>query len=86
MDDNGFAIVPSLVKVAGGNVYLALLDICVQDSGEHYGTQFFFSKYGVVRQDELKKRLSKEECTAIFPYKYRPLVEIEDDYHECHYF
>lgn len=85
-EDNGFADVPARIKTQNGKVYLGLLYVCVEDSGENYGIQIFFKKYGVIPQEHFKKRLTKRESEGIIPYKYRPLIEIAGDIHRSDYF
>jgi len=48
--DEGFVLIPGVVHgKESGNVYLALLDLDLSSSGEHFGTEFF-CEHGVVSQ------------------------------------
>ncbi len=84
-EDGGSAYIPALLKAANGKIYLALLGICVRDSGEHYSTTIFLKK-GAIEQADFKNRLTKAAINSIFPYKYKPLVEIVGDIHQDQYF
>lgn len=84
--DKGFAIVPAWIKTDNEKKIIGLLHVCVQDSGEHYGTQFYFDKLGWVDQQEIRDHFSKEEIKKLFPYNYRPLIEIVGDIHTGSYF
>lgn len=86
VEDNGYVMVPAFVRTSAGKRYLALLDIDVSSSGEHWGTQVLFKKYYVVNQDNFEKVLSKKDFKTIFPYKYRPLITVVGDIHTDCYF
>ena len=75
--DDGFATVPGVIVGADGSVFVALLDICVMDSGEHYGTTIICEKGFVEQADETSKQIFK----PLFPYTYYPAVEIIGDIH-----
>lgn len=77
--DNGFALVPATLLTKGGTEYLALLNICVQDSGELYDVHIFHPKIGIVSQNDFEQKLDKEEYESMFPYKYKPLITIVGD-------
>lgn len=80
-EDEGFATVPALIRDAEGREYVGLIDVCVQDSGEHYGTTVFTIE-GVKTQGEEN---GFSDYVA-FPYKYKPLVKIVGDIHTSAYY
>lgn len=85
---DGFAMLMGEVITASGHKFHAVIEICVEDSGEHYGSSLIvlypednLVAYGTFPQDdpdlktyvaELKKRLPDFE---LFPYRYRYLDE-----------
>lgn len=81
VEDEGFATIPALVKDSEGREYVGLIDICVQDSGEHYGTSIFTVE-GVKDQ----KETVEFNRFVSFPYNYRPLVSIAGDIHTGAYY
>jgi len=77
----GFIMVTGEVQLADGSRYWALLEICEEDSGEHYGTGIV-TPGGLAFQDEenFLQELGKTR-EEVFPYKYRSLVQIPGDIH-----
>ena len=81
-EDEGFVMVPGVVKSKKtGKVRLALLDLDVSSSGEHYGTTFITEK-GIVQQGckDVPEHI-KEYMSELIPYEYCYTVDIEDDIH-----
>ncbi|MBO5126870.1 MAG: DUF4314 domain-containing protein [Clostridia bacterium] len=78
-DDYGFVTVPGVVKGEDGNVYVALLELDVSSSGEHWGT-VFFTPQGTVdgneNQDDAQEILHQ---IGVYDYWYTP--ELERDHH-----
>lgn len=79
-DDEGFAIVPSIIQTSKNKRYLGLIEVSVEDSGEHYDT-IFLTVNGAFHQGELSEQGKKN----MIPYEYRPLVEIVGDIHSEQY-
>lgn len=79
-DDEGFAIVPAIIQTSQNKRYLGLIEVSVEDSGEHYDTIFLTTR-GSFHQGEL----SEQDKQNIIPYQYRPLVEIVGDIHSNQY-
>jgi hypothetical protein len=79
-EDDGFALVPALIETYEKKQYIALIDVSVQDSGEHYDTIFFTHK-GLIHQEELKEN----GILDVVPYRYKPLIEILGDIHSEQY-
>jgi hypothetical protein len=79
-EDEGFAIVPAIIQTSQNKRYLGLIEVSVEDSGEHYDTIFLTVK-GAFHQGEL----SEKEKQSIIPYQYKPLVEIVGDIHVGQY-
>ena len=83
-EDEGFAEVPATILGNNGKEYVAILSLCIEDAGEHYGTIILHPKFGFLNQEDFNKKLSEEEIKNIIPYKYRPLITIARDHHEMH--
>ena len=73
----GMVTVPGVVETADGTVYVALIDIDVDSSGEHWGTAFFTPE-GIL-QDHDEESWSK--IRPFIPYKYWYAPTIENDCH-----
>ena len=86
----GFVIIPGVVRGRdNGNLCLALLEIDISSSGEHWGTNFL-CKYGVIEQgfDEKDANISSELAaeirkfiSAFIPYDYCYTATIPRDFH-----
>ena len=70
IDNGAFAMMTGKVRIADGTEYDALIELCVVDSGEHYGTGLWVDD-GVTFQDDddFLKRLGKT-AEQVFPYRY----------------
>ena len=81
-EDGDFILAPGLVRAEKtGKVRIALLDIDVSSSGEHWGTTFFTEK-GIFSQDD--KELSNEKDKMLdefIPYTYCYNISIPEDIH-----
>ena len=88
--DDGFVIIPGVVRGSqSGNVCLALLELDLSSSGEHWGTSYL-CKYGVIAQDGIEKVSNndsvlkaeiKEINAAYLPYDYGYTAMIPGDIH-----
>ncbi|MGV6935980.1 hypothetical protein ACWA2B_10740 [Paenibacillus sp. CMM36] len=80
--DKGYALIPAFIKNSIGNEYVGLVDICVLDGGELNAsqTQFLTNDYGWVTLERLREVISELELQFFFPFKYKPLIKIEDCY------
>jgi hypothetical protein len=75
-DDEGFAFVPAIIETEKGKTYVGLVELSIEDSGEHYDTIFFTDK-GIVYQHELKEK----GIADVVPYNYKTLVDVIGDIH-----
>jgi hypothetical protein len=57
-----------VVRLADGTEYPALLNLCMSDSGEHYGTWVHLDAVGWV---ELSPDVLGRSREQVFPYRYR---------------
>ena len=89
--DEGFVIIPGVVRGRdSGNMCIALLDLDLSSSGEHWGTSYL-CKYGVISQtgdnaalgDELKAQM-REMNAAFIPYDYCYTATLVSDIHIRH--
>lgn len=79
--DMGFVTVPAVVKVPDGSLYAALVDLDLESSGEHWGTQFI-TPIGVVDQSgDYKSEYAKSFVKSLIPYDYWYTVKYDDDIH-----
>ena len=71
-----------VVKFADGTMVHAVLDLCPEDSGEHYGTLFFVPHDGgqVVPQKDLLRVTGKPK-SEVFPYRYKYTGRLDRDHH-----
>ena len=76
-DGAGMVTVPGMVEVATGAKYVALLDIDVDSSGEHWGTTFI-TPAGVL-DDHEEKHWNLIKPFIPYKYWYTPCLE-----HDCH--
>ena len=69
---DGFCSKNALVRFADGTVCYAVVDLCHEDSGEHYGTLFFVPHDGgqVVDHQTLIEVTGKKQAD-LYPYKYK---------------
>lgn len=89
-EDDGFVVIPGVVRGReSGNVCLALLELDISSSGEHWGTSYL-CKYGVIAQggidkvsnnDSVLKSEIKEINAAYLPYDYGYTAIIPGDIH-----
>jgi len=81
-DDEGFVAIPGFVRGRdSGQLCLALLDIDLSSSGEHWGTTFF-CKYGVISQADFDKYPAAHEIVKqIGAYDYCYTATIPGDIH-----
>ena len=77
--DNGMVTVPGVVQAADGKLYVALLTLDAESSGEHWGTTFFTPK-GVL-SDYTEDPEIMAEIKKMCPYNYWYTVEMERDHH-----
>ena len=82
--DDGYVVIPGIVRsMKNGNMCLALLDIDLNSSGEHWGTDFL-CKYGMVSQggnEEQDKRITELVHNFYVPYDYCYTAVIPCDHH-----
>jgi len=82
--DEGFVTIPGVIKgTKTGNICLALLDLDLSSSGEHWGTHFL-CKYGVVEQGIFEgqdKRITELVGNFYQPYEYCYTASISVDHH-----
>ena len=79
--DEGFVIVPGVVCGRdSGKICIALLDLDLSSSGEHWGTSFL-CKYGVIAQDGVE-RVSNND--AVLKSEIREIVSIYLPYDYCY--
>jgi hypothetical protein len=80
--EDGFVVIPGVVRgKESGNIALALLDLDLSSSGEHWGTSFL-GKHGVVSQNEdAGTPAMKDIRSAIGSYDYCYSAEISGDIH-----
>lgn len=83
MEDN-FVIIPGVVQgIKSGNLCLALLEIDLSSSGEHWATSFL-TEYGVIPQAVnrgIKPQLTALMAKRYIPYDYCYTAQIPDDIH-----
>jgi len=88
--NKGFVVIPGVLRgINSGNMCLALLELDLSSSGEHWGTDYL-CKYGIISQDYnsalsdnkyvLKSEI-KEVNAAYLPYDYCYTAEIPGDIH-----
>jgi len=82
-DDGEFVLLPAVIKGKNtGELCVALVNIDLSSSGEHWGTDFL-TKYGVLRQGS--EDLTKEQRTFInqhyIRYQYFYTIGLENDIH-----
>jgi hypothetical protein len=81
--DDGYVVVPGVVRGReSGNVCLALLDLDLSSSGEHWGTDFL-CKYGVVTHSK-DSPAGKAMSNHIGVYDYCYTAKIPGDIHVSH--
>jgi len=88
--DDGFVLVPGVIRGReSGNMCLALLELDLSSSGEHWGTSYL-CKYGVVSQTaagndpetgEAAQAMAKEMNKAFIPYDYCYTAAVLGDIH-----
>ena len=82
--DEGFVTIPGVIKgTKTGNICLALLDLDLSSSGEHWGTHFL-CKYGIVEQGIFEgqdKRITELVGNFYQPYEYCYTASISVDHH-----
>lgn len=80
--DDGFIVIPGVVRgIKSGNMAIALLDLDLSSSGEHWGTSFL-CKHGVVSQSgDRNDPAVKDICSSIGSYEYCYTAEIPCDIH-----
>lgn len=81
-DEDGFVVVPGVLRGKdSGRLCLALFDLDLSSSGEHWGTAFL-CEHGVVSQNEIKDNpAAKATFKAIGPYDYCYTASIPGDIH-----
>ena len=74
-DDYGFVTVPGVVQGADGKPYVALLDLDVSSSGEHWGT-FFFTPEGTIDDQNISENMmAMRKQIGVYKYWYTPVLE-----------
>jgi hypothetical protein len=81
--DDDFVLVPGIVQAeVSGRICLALFELDLSSSGEHWGTQFL-SRYGVISFNDIES-LSYDErlfLNTLSPYDYAYTIKIPCDIH-----
>ena len=81
--DEGFVVLPGVVCIKESKqIYLALLELDLTSSGEHWGT-YFLCKYGVIVQGQegyTQPNIIKF-LEGVTPYDYRYTAVIPSDFH-----
>jgi hypothetical protein len=79
---NDFVVIPGVIRGReSGKMCIALLELDLSSSGEHWGTKYL-SKYGVIDQSgSNSKPLAKELNADYIPYYYGYTAVIPDDIH-----
>lgn len=80
---DGFSSMNGVVKFADGTIVYAIIDVCHEDSGEHYGCLFFVPHNGgqVVEQKHLLIATGKSK-DDVYPYKYKYTGQpLSNDHH-----
>lgn len=82
-EDMEFVIVPAVIKPDCGNeLFIGIVQFDLTSSGEHYGTDFFTSKYGVLNVDnEELSAEARQYLKKLHPYEYYPTVPFSGDIH-----
>ncbi|MBP1308918.1 hypothetical protein JOD82_001938 [Paenibacillus sp. 1182] len=82
VSDDGYALIPCFIKNSVGMEFVGLVDICVLDGGELNAecTQFLTKPYGWVTLSRMKEIATETELALFYPFKYKPLVNIEGCY------
>ena len=78
-----FILVPGIVQAAhSGKLCLALLELDLSSSGEHWGTDFL-SKYGVISASDIETHSEtiQQFCRTLLPYNYDYTINIPGDIH-----
>ncbi|MDR1537882.1 MAG: hypothetical protein LBU32_07775 [Clostridiales bacterium] len=90
--DGGFVIIPGVVRgMDSGKVCLALLELDLSSSGEHWGTDYL-CKYGLISQDgastdytprvpDIRKLVTEKMNAAFVPYEYGCTARLPGDIH-----
>jgi hypothetical protein len=81
--DEGFVVVPGVIRGRNsGKLCLALLDLDLSSSGEHWGTALL-SQYGIVKQRDFGSGSAGEQqyFKDFLPYDYCYTADIPDDIH-----
>ena len=81
--DDDFVLVPGIVQAAhSGKLCLALLELDLSSSGEHWGTDFL-SKYGVISASDMETHSEtiQQFCKTLSPYNYDYTINIPGDIH-----
>lgn len=78
-DEDSFILLPGVLKsMENGNLCLALLELDLSASGEHWGT-YYLTKYGCVTSgdEEMPKTVQQflRETYGIYDYAYTALLE-----------
>ena len=80
LDDNyGFVTVPGVAKGEDGNIYVALLELDVSSSCEHWGTVFFTPQGAVDGNENQEDAQEILHQIGVYDYWYTP--ELERDHH-----
>lgn len=81
-EDMEFVLVPAVIRVReSGNLYAGIVQLDLESSGEHYGTDFF-THYGVMNmEDEDLAGNAREYLASFHPYDYFPTIQYADDIH-----
>ena len=78
-DDYGFVMVPGVAKGEDGNIYVALLELDISSSGEHWGTVFFTPQGAVDGNENQADAQEILHQIGVYDYWYTP--ELERDHH-----
>jgi len=82
--DDGYVVIPGVLQNKNtGNICIALLDIDIQSSGEHNGTDYL-CKYGIIshgNNEEQDKRIAEAVNKFYVPYDYCYTAIIPHDHH-----
>ena len=81
ISDDGFVVIPGVVRgTTSRKICLALLDLDLSSSGEHWGTAFLCS-HGVVTQGDEKNDATAKVMKEIGSYDYGYTASIPGDIH-----
>jgi len=82
--DDGFVVIPGIVRgIDSGKLCVALLDLDLHSSGEHWGTTFL-CEYGAINQSSLYDKKFLPDNEAVIPSEMREAVAKYMPYDYCY--